>query len=143
MREKNPQSPIGEAIATLPRGRESEGFTLLEVLVALTILSISLAVLMGVFSQGLSRARDMGDNSAARALAQSLIAEHGDAGEIAIGDLDGRNGAFAWQLRTVPFGSQELGAPHMVLLTASVSWKGGGRAESLSTLRLMPKSSPQ
>jgi general secretion pathway protein I len=141
MRGKSPQSPIGEPIAA--GRRDSEGFTLLEVLVALTILSISLAVLMGVFSQGLSRARDMRDDSAARALAQSLIAEHGDAGELAIGDFGGQDGAFTWQLHTAPFGSQELGTPHMALLTASVTWKGGKRTVSLSTLRLMPKTRAQ
>lgn len=127
----------------LPRGRKCEGFTLLEVLVALTILSISLAVLMGVFSQGLTRARVMRDGSAAGALAQSLIAEQGDANQIALGDSSGRTGLFDWRVKIVPFGSQELGAPHMALLTANVTWNGGKREMTLSTLRLMPKTSPQ
>src|SRR5690348_6263844 len=52
---------------------QSDGFTLIEVLVSLTILSISLAVLLGVFSTGLSRAGDSESEMTAGALAQSLL----------------------------------------------------------------------
>lgn len=121
--------------------RESEGFTLLEVLIALVILSVALATLLGIFSQSLSRARDMRENVAARALTQSLLAEQGAASPIVIGDTDGEAGAFAWRLHADPYGSQEPGVPRMVLLTANVTWDHGKRALSLTTLRLMPKES--
>ena len=59
-----------------PRARGGErGFTLIEVLVALTILSISLAALLAVFTQGLDRARESRNEAAARVLAQSLLAQ--------------------------------------------------------------------
>ena len=139
MREKSPLSPVGEEDAVLRA--DNEGFTLLEVLVALTILSISLVVLMGIFSQDLSRARDMRDGSAARALAQSLIAQRGDPGALAMGDSEGRDGAFVWHVHTAQAGTGEPGAPQMALITASVRWGGGEHAVSLTTLRAMPKPS--
>lgn len=117
----------------------SGGFTLLEVLIALAILSVALATLLGIFSQGLSRAREMREATTARALAQSLLAIQGTESPIVIGDTSGLDGAFAWHLKAVPYGKSETGGIGMALITAQVTWNDGKRSVSLSTLRLTPK----
>jgi general secretion pathway protein I len=128
-----------------PTGTEQAGFTLIEVLVALTILSISLGVLLAVFLQGLDRAHETRDEASARALAQSLLVQANAAANPAIGGSAGKTNNFFWRVRVLPFGSAQdqaawqEGAGQIV---ATVSWRGAGgmRSISLSTLRLLPKS---
>jgi general secretion pathway protein I len=120
------------------------GFTLIEVLVALSILSISLGVLLAVFLQGLDRAHESRDEAYARALAQSLLAQANASANPSIGASAGKANNFLWRLQIVPYGSAQdqaawqEGAGQIV---ATVSWRGAGgmRSISLSTLRLLPK----
>jgi general secretion pathway protein I len=120
------------------------GFTLIEVLVALSILSISLGVLLAVFLQGLDRAHESRDEASARAIAQSLLAQADASANPAIGASAGKTNNFLWRLQILPYGSAQdqaawqEGAGQIV---ATVSWRGAGgmRSISLSTLRLLPK----
>jgi general secretion pathway protein I len=137
------------AIFRAPRsGRRTAGgqagFTLIEVLVALSILSISLGVLLAVFLQGLDRARESRDEASARALAESLLAQARASDNPAIGGSAGKTNNLLWRLRIIPYGSAQdqaawqEGAGQII---ATVSWRGaaGMRSISLSTLRLLPK----
>lgn len=123
--------------------RSERGFTLIEVLVALTILSISLAVLLEVFTQGLDRARETRNEAAARVLAQSLLAQAGSAANLALGDSAGRSNDLLWHLRIEPYGTKDERASwheNPAQIRAIVSWRGSGgiRSITLSTLRLLP-----
>jgi general secretion pathway protein I len=120
------------------------GFTLIEVLVALTILSISMGVLLAVFLQGLDRSRESKYESAARVLAQSLLAQADTVANPSMGSSAGKSGELMWRMRVVPYGSdadraawQESAAQ----ILATVSWRGDGgmRSITLSTVRLLPK----
>ena len=51
---------------------DRRGFTLVELLVSLAILSVALAVLFGAISSSLDRTRKERDDAAATSLAQSL-----------------------------------------------------------------------
>ena len=120
------------------------GFTLIEVLVALTILSISLAVLLAVFTQGLDRARESRVEASARVLAQSLLAQAKVAANLSMGTSSGKTEDLTWRLRIEPYGTKDdQTAWHETAaeLRATVSWRGGGgiRSITLSTLRLLPK----
>ncbi|HTT85179.1 MAG TPA: type II secretion system protein [Rhizomicrobium sp.] len=135
----------GRAPVTNSRARKRQaGFTLIEVLVSLTILSISLGVLLAVFLQGLDRARESRNEASARALAQSLLVQAKMADNPAIGTSVGKTSDFLWRLQVLPYGSAadqaawQEGAGQIV---ATVSWQGDGgmRSISLSTLRLLPK----
>lgn len=53
----------------------TDGFTLLEVLVALAIMGMSLTVLLAIFSQCLKRTYDDGQRLAVHAVAQSLLSQ--------------------------------------------------------------------
>jgi len=116
-----------------------EGFTLLEVLVALAILSVALTVLLGIFSQSLTQVRALREREAARALAQSLLAEQGIDIAIAPGTTGGRTGAFSWRIDTSPYGETDSDAPRLASITVRVWWQGGARTMTLTSLRPMPK----
>jgi general secretion pathway protein I len=126
-----------------PPGRQS-GFTLIEVLVALTILSISIGVLLAVFLQGLDRARESSNETAARVLAQSLVAQAKVAANLSFGTSAGKINGLAWRTQILAYGSAADRAAWQstpAQIVATVSWRGDGgqRSLSLSTLRLLPK----
>lgn len=123
------------------------GYTLIEVLVALTILSLSTAVLFGIFSQGIARTEDTEKEIAARTLAQSLLAQANAMQPLpfrrqtgtAPGDLD-------WQVETKPFDQHDdKTAPvHAAVVTATVTWhrNDGDKFVRLSTLQVRPGDGP-
>jgi general secretion pathway protein I len=124
-------------------GCREDGFTLLEVLVALGILGLSLSVLLGVFGMALDRTRAYRSRTAAEHLAQVLLlqAETVDPSELA--DRHGTAAPdLAWAIKTSPYGAAEdrnawQGAPVQILV--QVQWQDHGRtrALSLSTLRIV------
>lgn len=126
------------------RGGSESGFTLIEVLVALAILGISLAVLLSIFLQGLDRAHESKDESAARVLAQSLLSQARAEANPAMGASAGKSAGYVWHLQIAPYGTPAERAAwqeNAAQIVATVSWRGDGgvRSISLSTLRLLPK----
>jgi general secretion pathway protein I len=131
------RSPTGES------SRE-DGFTLIEVLVALAILSVSLATLLGIFTEGLERTRQNQEEMAARILAQSLIAQTDAVTRPQLGTRTGRtDGGMQWRVDLRSYGQTQSGPTSgvpMASVTASVFWRGSGGVRSLtfSTLRAVP-----
>jgi general secretion pathway protein I len=125
------------------------GFTLIEVLVALGILGISLAVLLQIFSQSLTRARESQNEMAASAIAQSLLADAGPSMPLVLGDTEGKTtDGFFWQLHVEPYGSDadRTAWPMDALsLSVTVGWNDAGKKRSmtLTTLRAVPKEQRQ
>ncbi|HWA90947.1 MAG TPA: type II secretion system protein [Rhizomicrobium sp.] len=125
--------------------RDERGFTLLEVLVALTILGVALTVLFGIFGHSLSRARETQSRLEARTLASSLLAEAETAPALAYGDRGGRvQSGMDWQLSVRPYGDdKDLQAwpSAAAQVSATVRWgdRGPGQSLTLTTLRLLPK----
>jgi general secretion pathway protein I len=122
------------------------GFTLVEIIVALAILSISLGLLLNVISSGMWRSSQAQNLSEANSLAQSLLARVGAdlpieptqrVGEFASG--------FRWRLSIEPYGSsvdREQWPTGAYMVTAQVLWgadQANERSVTLSTLRLGPK----
>ena len=120
---------------------DQAGFSLLEVLVAFSILSISLGVLYQVFSSSLNNSALSADYSRAMIIAESQLAlvmqdvplrEMSDQGEI-----DER---YQWQVEVVRYqeDQEQQGrfAPYQV--TSRVNWRDGVRQKEyrLTTLRL-------
>ena len=114
------------------------GFTLLEVMVAMVILSVAVVTLVQLSSQGLRLLRVSGEHQDAVMLADRLARSADVSGE----SVDtGHEGAFEWERRTrlvavpadlVPVGT---GAPRLLSLSVAVKW-GSGRSVEISTLRL-------
>ena len=85
------------------------GFTLLEVLVALAVLSISLVVLLGLRNRDVDLVKEARYLTVATALARMKIVEMGMEGFPAIGEMDGEFGEgdpeFRWHrvISSTPF----------------------------------------
>ena len=133
-----------------------QGFSLLEILVAFSILAVSLGVLMQIFSSSLRNADVSRRQAQAVALAQSLLAAAGIEAPLAQGEQSGTvDEQFRWTLTTTPMtlgGSEEAATPKPIgglelwELTAQVSWGGQGserdRSLELTTLRLQAPPKP-
>jgi general secretion pathway protein I len=132
--------------------RAQRGFTLLEVVVAFVLLSLTLVTVFQIFSTGLARAGDLGEYSRALVLAQSRLAIAGVEEKIegaveTSGETEDRK--YRWQLTIQPYEEQaEPGAPQpqsslvMYRVDAVVAWDGAdGRKRDirLSTLTLASK----
>jgi general secretion pathway protein I len=122
------------------------GFTLIEVLVALAILSLSLGVLLAIFSQSLDRAHRNQLDMKARLLAQSLVEGTSTSGGLALGQRHGEaSDGFSWTLSVKPFGSADEQAAWRyspVEVIALVEWRDGDRLHQskFRTLRLVASS---
>lgn len=124
---------------------KENGFTLVEMLVALTILSIGLAGLFSIFSTGLHRVDDTRAMRDATALAQSLIAQVGT--EIPLTE-DKKIGTtpdgLRWKVTMKPYG--DAGATQFLPVNAyeisiDVTWGTGSTHDlTVSTLRLAVRS---
>jgi prepilin-type N-terminal cleavage/methylation domain-containing protein len=123
----------------------SRGFTLLEVLVAVTILGLAMVTLMQLTSHGLRLLRHADDYQQATLVADR-VARSVDV--VQEGVASGQEGPFRWERRVallvVP---EELtpGAgpkPRLYALSIAVRW-GGSRSLELATLRAVPGASGQ
>ena len=120
--------------------RTDAGFTLLEVLVAVVILSVAVVTLIQLASQGLRLLKLSSDYQEAVLLADR-VARAGDAS--IEGVETGQEGRFTWERRATlvavpddlaPVGSR---SPRLLALSVGVRW-GTGRTLELATLRLAP-----
>lgn len=133
------------------------GFSLLEILVAFSILALSLGVLMQIFSGSLRNADTTRDQAQAVTLAQSLLASAGVEGPLAAGETSGVVAdKFRWTLRASPFarepGTEESASVRTPVLldlwevSVKVAWGGESvgaeRAVTLNTLRAQQPVAP-
>lgn len=109
-----------------------EGFTLIEVLVALTILSIGLAALFGAFSQSMASAREAQLSMRARMLAQGALERSMVAGTLQPGVQQGTSSdGLSWRVeiaRDTASGS----TLQPVRVAVTVSWSAGGLPHNLT-----------
>lgn len=123
-----------------------DGFTLIEVLVAFAILSLTVVVAVQGFAQGLRLLKLSGDHQ--RAI---LIADQ-KAREIVVpaeGREEGTEGVYAWQrvVRAVP--TPELEVPgradkwHVYEVTVRVGWDDSRRTVAVTTLRTVSDADQQ
>ncbi len=119
------------------------GFSLLEVLVAFAILSISLGVLMQIFSQASRTTVVSSQYSRAASLAEAKLNQVGNTITLEEGSVSGEpESGFAWEVSILPlelteeFGADPPATPYRV--NASAIWQDGAqvRRVTLSTLRL-------
>lgn len=132
------------------RSIRERGFTLLEVLVAFSILSLSLGALIQIFGTGLRNTALAEEYSVAVMHAESLLAELGVQEPLTAGSLGGElDDRFRWQANIEEYideDSEALALESQLPAIAyqvelSVSWGDGDGASlrrvSLQTLRLV------
>lgn len=123
------------------------GFSLLEIIVAFSILSMSLAVLYQIFSSSAQRAalgREYGD---AVLLAESKLTEIGANQQIQTGNLSGKfDNHMSWKSTVTPYkapnavGNNQPPVPPYKI-TVEVNWGAADRQRSfkLDSIRLVPR----
>jgi general secretion pathway protein I len=99
--------------------RNNDGFTLFEVIVAVAILSISLVMVMQLFSAGLRSARSSCDYTRAVIHAKDKMAELADAPEIDSGDFED---GFKWETDVQDYKQNEDASMNLKKLIVRVYW---------------------
>jgi prepilin-type N-terminal cleavage/methylation domain-containing protein len=116
-----------------------DGFTLIEVIVALVLLALVLTVIFRVFATGLGGLNRADRTQQAAILAESLLAQFDAAPRVAPGTSeDGTTDGMAWQIATAPYADAIPGEDQqdrMVAVRITVRQQGGS-AFTLDTLRV-------
>jgi prepilin-type N-terminal cleavage/methylation domain-containing protein len=126
---------------SLARRRRDEGFTLLEVLVALVVLSTTVVAALQLFGGGLRLARAAGDHAQAALIASAKLADL-DPGPLTEGVDEGTEGPYRWTRRVtldpsllpVEPDTPETMTVRLARVVVEVRW-GQGRRFDLATLR--------
>lgn len=81
--------------------KRQRGFSLLEVILAFSLLATALGILLAILSGGLAQVKNAGDASVATLHAQSVLAELGVLEPITPGSRGGAfdDGRFRWEMR--------------------------------------------
>ena len=122
----------------------SAGFTLLEVLVAMVILSVAVVTLIQLASQGLRLLKASSDHQEAALLADRVTR---NADPNAEATASGQEGQFtwAWRARLVAVPDELTPSqgprPRLLELSTTVQW-GKGRTMEIVTLRLAQGAAP-
>lgn len=119
------------------------GFSLLEILIAFSILAFSLGILLNIFSGGLRRTLVSEEYQQAVTIAQSILAQVGIDEELQEGEKQGEvREKYQWTQSIQVFGDEELDPETMDItpyqVTVIVEWQAGtnNRQVELITLRL-------
>ena len=141
--------PLPDALTCGRDRRDSAGFSLVEVLVALIITGLALAAAAGVFRTGLLGHEAAAGTDAALALAEEKIAAAGVTEPLHPGRSAGLFGnRFQWQVSIEPYQDkasagfdQPLPDLQLYRVAVTVAWRDGHRQRqmALDTLRLGPQ----
>lgn len=126
------------------------GFSLLEILIAFSILALSLGILLKIFSAGVNTAGVAEEYTAAVQIAESLMAQTGIEAPLKPGEATGlENEKYHWRVSVSPFQftAENLDvtpiAAVLFKIKVVVSWgenaRAAGRQVELITLKLVNK----
>ncbi len=128
--------------------QSQQGFSLLEILIAFSILALSLGILLNIFSSGLRHSIVSEEYQQALIIAESKLASVGIEEELQEGEDQGTvQEKYFWRVKIVPFDleEQELTADKITVspyqVNVTVEWNAGknNRQIELTTLRLAKK----
>lgn len=125
--------------------RTAAGFTLLEVLVAFTIMALTLGGLMQIFSTGLRGTAQAREHAQAAFVAQSLLDTADVNRLLKSGRQVGATGPYVWQVEAVPLrepaadedeATGDALQTRPVIVRVAVHWGTDNPAVTLTTLRI-------
>lgn len=116
----------------------NKGFTLLEVIIAIAIMGISIALIMQLFSGGLRSGRVSRDYTMAVIHAKEKMEEMLISPAAGAEDFDDN---YKWQTEISPYISAEKGDSKLIKISVKVSWNAPGKDRSieLATLKAAPE----
>ena len=126
--------------------RDERGFSLIELLVAFSIMAMSLGILYRASGGSARNVADAEQYQHAIVLAESLLTSRDAVLDTGWNEA-GQSGSFGWSVRSSPFetavsrDSPDSVKLHEVLLT--VSWKSGDRERQLELATLLPQGAPR
>lgn len=132
--------------AQRPMPSRARGFTLVEVLVALVIVSLALGLLVRIFSSGLSNTQVAADYATATAFAESTLAAIGVATPLAAGQSEGAiDNRFRRVVAVRPYtegeeqDDEDFRDLEAYQVTVTVLWQDGSqqRSVALTSLRVV------
>ena len=127
---------------------KQQGFSLLEILIAFSILAFSLGILLNIFSGGLRRTIVSEEYQQAVIIAQSKLAAAGVETELEEAKGHGKvQDKYAWSVQVQPYDDEQIGVAaegsslEAFQVTVKVEWAEGKseRIVELNTLRLVKK----
>lgn len=131
------------------QANRQKGFSLLEILIAFSILALSLGILLKIFSAGVNSAVIAEDYTAAVQIGQSLMAKTGIETPLQAGQESGlENEKYQWEVEVTPFEFNPEKVDTTSITTALfkvkviVSWgddNSNDRQIELTSLRLIKK----
>jgi general secretion pathway protein I len=124
--------------------RREAGFTLLEMLVALTILAVAIAAVFSAFASSAARTRETQSRMTARNLAAALLTQAEIAPALSYGETHGRlPSGMEWRFDVRRYGDAKDAQAWLAAaaeMTATVRWGDeSGQTFTLRSLRLLPK----
>ena len=118
-----------------PRSPGSEGFSLLEVLVATTVMGLVLVVLLQVLTSALRAQEASWGHTQAVLVAEKILQENCEISTLARGTSQGRDGRYNYVVRVTP--QYELGGSFAdkrvlcSLIQVTLTWQEWGRHKTL------------
>ena len=139
--------------------KRARGFTLLEVMLAFTILAVAMGLLLGMLSRGLGQVRQSQDETEATLYAQSLLDQVGVIDAVQAGQQVGEfdNGRYRYRLETTEIddpspapvlpptvvdAATAINAPKVYRIALVVSWGSANASRELKFVTLRVRTPP-